>query len=110
MIENKRQWVMKRLWMDFASLAETRPDLSYCWISAYEQTGPRAAEGGFDLTMQAAAGVMSVTGDENGAPVKCGVPLSDFVSGLYGAYAIAAQLARVRAGGSGGRRRARMTT
>src|SRR3546814_20251646 len=77
---------------------------------SYGQTGPRAAEGGFDLTMQAAAGVMSVTDDENGAPVKCGVPLSDFVSGLYGAYAIAAQLARVRAGGSGGRRRARMTT
>src|SRR3546814_933976 len=76
-IENNRPGVMKRLGLDFASFAETRPELIYCSISAYGQTGPRAAEGGFDLTMQAAAGVMSVTGDENGAPVKCGVPLSD---------------------------------
>lgn len=100
-IENNRPGVMKRLGLDFARFAEARPDLVYCSISAYGQTGPRASEGGFDLTIQAAAGVMSVTGEEDGAPVKCGVPLSDFASGLYGAFAIAAQLARVRAGGPG---------
>jgi crotonobetainyl-CoA:carnitine CoA-transferase CaiB-like acyl-CoA transferase len=100
-IENNRPGVMKRLGLDFARFAETHPDLIYCSISAYGQTGPRASEGGFDLTIQAAAGVMSVTGEEDGAPVKCGVPLSDFASGLYGAFAIAAQLARVRAGGTG---------
>jgi crotonobetainyl-CoA:carnitine CoA-transferase CaiB-like acyl-CoA transferase len=73
----------------------------YCSISAYGQTGPRATEGGFDLTIQAAAGVMSVTGEPDGAPVKCGVPIADFASGLYGAYAIAAALAAVRNGAAG---------
>ncbi len=43
-----------------------------------------------------------MTGEAEGAPVKCGVPLSDFASGLYAAYAIAAKLAQVRAGGAGG--------
>jgi crotonobetainyl-CoA:carnitine CoA-transferase CaiB-like acyl-CoA transferase len=59
-------------------------------------------EGGFDLTMQAMSGIMSVTGEAEGDPAKCGVPVSDFSTGLYGAYAIAALLARVRGGGRGG--------
>ena len=67
-------------------------------MSAYGQSGPRAGEGGFDLTIQAAAGVMSVTGEPGGAPVKCGVPLADFASGLYAAFAIASALARVPGG------------
>lgn len=100
-VENNRPGVMRRLGLDFASFANIHPKLVYCSISAYGQTGPRANEGGFDLTIQAAAGVMSVTGEEDGAPVKCGVPLSDFATGLYAAFAIAAQLARVRAEGPG---------
>lgn len=100
-VENNRPGVMKRLGLDFASFADEHPNLVYCSISAYGQTGPRADEGGFDLTMQAAAGIMSVTGEPDGAPVKCGVPLSDFASGLYGAFAIAAQLTHIREGGRG---------
>ena len=73
----------------------------YCSISAYGQTGPRADQGGFDVTMQAASGLMSVTGEPGGAPVKCGVPVADFTAGLYGAFAIAAAIARVRSGGEG---------
>jgi crotonobetainyl-CoA:carnitine CoA-transferase CaiB-like acyl-CoA transferase len=92
---------MDRLDLGYASLSAQKPSLIYCSISAYGQSGPRASEGGFDLTIQAAAGVMSVTGEEEGAPVKCGVPISDFTSGLYGAYAIAAALASLRAGGTG---------
>jgi len=89
-IENNRPCVMDRLRLGYAHSAVDRPDLIYCSISAYGQTGPRADEGGFDLTIQAAAGVMSVTGESEGAPVKCGVPISDFASGLYAAFAIAA--------------------
>jgi len=77
------------------------PGLLYCSISAYGQAGPRSGVGGFDLTMQAAAGVMSVTGEADGAPVKCGVPLSDMCSGLYAAFAIVAVLRRVEKGGMG---------
>ncbi|KAA0180359.1 CaiB/BaiF CoA transferase family protein [Cupriavidus cauae] len=100
-VENNRPGVMDRLGLGYASLREDHPGLVYCSVSAYGQSGPRATEGGFDLTIQAAAGVMSVTGEPDGAPVKCGVPLADFASGLYGAFAIASALARVRAGGAG---------
>lgn len=100
-IENNRPGVMDRLGLGYADFAETHPKLLYCSISAFGQSGPRAGEGGFDLTIQAAAGVMSVTGEPGGAPVKCGVPISDFASGLYAAFAISAALARVRVGGRG---------
>jgi crotonobetainyl-CoA:carnitine CoA-transferase CaiB-like acyl-CoA transferase len=100
-VENNRPGVMDRLGLGYAQLRELHPRLVYCSISAFGQEGPRASEGGFDLTIQAAAGVMSVTGEEGGAPVKCGVPLSDFASGLYGAYAIAAALHAVRTGAPG---------
>ena len=100
-VENNRPGVMDRLGLGYAQLKQAHPRLVYCSISAFGQQGPRASEGGFDLTIQAAAGVMSVTGEEGGAPVKCGVPVSDFASGLYGAYAVAAALNAVRAGADG---------
>jgi len=100
-VENNRPGVMDRLGLGYRQLREQHPDLVYCSISAFGQSGPRSKEGGFDLTIQAAAGVMSVTGEEGGAPVKCGVPVSDFASGLYGAYAIASALMAVRAGAGG---------
>lgn len=102
LIENNRPGVMQRLGLGYDALSKHHPGLIYCSISAYGQNGPRASEGGFDLTIQAAAGVMSVTGEPDGAPVKCGVPISDFASGLYAAFAIATKLAHVRAGGQGG--------
>ncbi|MBK6980212.1 MAG: CoA transferase [Betaproteobacteria bacterium] len=102
LVENNRPGVMQRLGLGWDWFAARKPSLVYCSISAFGQSGPRAAEGGFDLTIQAASGVMSVTGEEGGAPVKCGVPVSDFAAGLYAAFSIAALLARVRAGGPGG--------
>ena len=101
LVENNRPGVMDRLGLGYAALSAEKPELLFCSISAYGQSGPRASEGGFDLTIQAAAGVMSVTGEPEGAPVKCGVPLSDFASGLYAAFSIASMLAHVRAGGRG---------
>lgn len=100
-VENNRPGVMQRLGLGYEQLRGEHPDLVYCSISAFGQTGPRSGEGGFDLTVQAASGIMSVTGDEDGAPVKCGVPVSDFASGLYGAYAISAALRAVQAGAGG---------
>ncbi len=100
-IENFRPGVMKRNGIDFETLSAIKPALIYCSISAFGQTGPRASEGGFDLTMQAMAGVMGVTGEPGGAPVKCGVPLCDFVSGLYGAFAVTAALRQLQSDGQG---------
>ncbi len=102
-LENFRPGVMARLGLGYEALASEKRSLVYCSISAFGQDGPRASEGGFDVTLQAIGGVMSVTGEPGGAPVKCGVPLSDFTAGLYAAYAIASALLRVRATGEGAR-------
>jgi formyl-CoA transferase len=100
-LENFRPGVMAKFGLDYASLAATKPALVYCSVSAFGQTGPRVAEGGFDMTVQAMSGVMSVTGEADGRPVKCGIPIADFTAGLYAAYSVAAVLSRVRAGGKG---------
>lgn len=101
-LENNRPGVMDRLGLGWESFRKDRPGLVYCSISAFGQTGPRATEGGFDVTVQAVSGIMSVTGEPGGAPVKAGVPMSDIGTGLYAAFAIASLLRRVQAGGEGG--------
>ncbi len=100
-IENNRPGVMDRLGIGYAQLAELNPALIYCSISAYGQSGPRSQEGGFDLTVQAMSGLMSITGEPGRPPVKCGVPVADFSAGLYGAFAIASALHAARATGKG---------
>ena len=92
---------MDRLGLGYEALKARNPRLVYCSISAYGQSGPRAQEGGFDLTIQAMSGIMSVTGEAGGEPVKCGVPLADFSAGLYGAFAIASALRAAQASGQG---------
>ncbi|HXS52434.1 MAG TPA: CoA transferase [Usitatibacter sp.] len=101
LVENNRPGVMERLGLGYASLQRENPKLVYCSVSAFGQEGPRSEEGGFDLTIQAMAGVMSVTGEPGGEPVKCGVPLSDFCAGLYAAYAVASALREVARTGKG---------
>lgn len=100
-IENYRPGIMVRYGLDHTSLAAIKPALVYCSISAFGQSGPRSSEGGFDLTIQAMAGVMSVTGEPDGGPVKCGVPISDFVAGLYGALYVVAALRKAEKIGHG---------
>ncbi|MEY4645669.1 MAG: hypothetical protein RLZZ596_2500 [Pseudomonadota bacterium] len=101
LIENNRPGVMQRLGLGYEAMHALNPALIYCSISAYGQSGPRAQEGGFDVTIQAVSGIMSVTGEAQGAPVKCGVPVADFTAGLYGAMSICAQLRRVAETGQG---------
>jgi crotonobetainyl-CoA:carnitine CoA-transferase CaiB-like acyl-CoA transferase len=71
-------------------------------VSAYGQTGPRAKEGGFDMTLQAMSGAMSVTGDADGRPAKCGIPIADFTTGLYAAFSVVASLHKVARRQDGG--------
>src|SRR5690606_27485667 len=101
LIENNRPGVMERLGLGYETLKAINPRLVYCSISAYGQTGPRAQEGGFDLTMQAMSGIMSVTGTADGPPVKCGVPISDFATGLYAAFSIVSALRQAESTGEG---------
>ncbi|MGH7555361.1 MAG: CaiB/BaiF CoA transferase family protein [Longimicrobiales bacterium] len=98
-IENFRPGVTKKLGIDYGTLAKIKPDLIYASISGFGQTGPYADRPGFDLIAQAMSGVMSVTGEPGGNPVKCGIPISDLGAGLYCAVAIlAAFIHRSRTG------------
>ena len=100
-IENFRPGVLGRLGLGYEDLKAVNPRLVYCSISGYGQTGPYASKGAFDVTVQGMSGLMSVTGEEGGAPVKCGVPVGDFCAGLYAAYTITAALMQARATGQG---------
>lgn len=101
LIENNRPGVMDRLGVGYSTLKTLNPKLVMASISAYGQTGPRAAEGGFDLTVQAMSGIMSVTGEAGGEPVKCGVPLADFSAGLYAAFSVVCALRLAQASSLG---------
>lgn len=101
LLENNRPGVMDRLGLGYSDLRVLNPRLVYCSISAYGQSGPRSQEGGFDLTIQAMSGIMSVTGEPGGNPVKCGVPLADFSAGLYAGFSILAALRHAQATGQG---------
>jgi succinate--hydroxymethylglutarate CoA-transferase len=99
LIENFRPGVLRRLGLGYEALSQTNPGLVYCSLSGCGQSGPYATKGAFDVTVQAMSGLMSVTGEEGGAPVKCGVPVGDFCAGLYGAFCVlACILERQRSG------------
>lgn len=89
-IENYRPGVLDRLGVGFKDVAKLRKTIIYCSISGYGQTGRDAKKGAFDVVVQGASGLMSVTGDATSSPAKCGVPVGDFTAGLYAAYSILA--------------------
>jgi len=99
LVENYRPGVMKSLGFGYDALAKEHPRLIYASISGYGQTGPARQKGGFDLIAQGVSGIMSVTGDPDGPPVKAGVPLTDLGAGLFSVVGILAALeARHRTG------------
>jgi len=87
--------------LGYDDLKERRPDLIYCSISGFGQTGPEAARPGYDLMAQARGGVMSITGQPDGPPTKVGVAVADIVCGLYAACAILAALRHRERSGAG---------
>lgn len=89
-IENFRPGVVKRLGIDYATLSRGRPGLIYASISGFGQTGPYADRPGYDLIVQAMAGVMSITGQPGGEPIKSGLPIADLGAGLFAAIGILA--------------------
>lgn len=91
-IENSRPGAMRRLGLDYAELSADHPSLIYASISGYGQTGPASAKGGFDLVAQGISGLMSVTGEPDGPPVKIGVPVTDLGAGLFALTGILAAL------------------
>jgi crotonobetainyl-CoA:carnitine CoA-transferase CaiB-like acyl-CoA transferase len=106
-VENARPGSLDRLGFSDEALGALRPELVHLAITGYGRTGPAAARPGYDFVIQAASGLMSITGDGDAAgghPTKVGVAISDVVTGLYGVVGIlAAVLARTRDGGAGQR-------
>ena len=101
LIENYRPGVLSRLGLGYDDLNAVNPKMIYCSISGYGQTGPYASKGAFDVTVQAIAGIMSVTGEPGEPPVKCGVPIGDFCAGLYAGFSILAMLRKAEQTGQG---------
>ena len=91
-VENARPGVMDRMGLGYSDLRRVNPGLVYASISGYGQTGPHGSRGGFDLVAQGVAGIMSVTGEPGGPPVKAGIPLTDLGAGLFAAIGILAAL------------------
>ena len=98
-VESFRPDVTRRLGVDYATVSAANPRIIYASISGFGQTGPYADRPGFDLIAQGMSGIMSVTGEPGGAPVKCGVPIADLAVGLFAVNGIlAALVARGRTG------------
>ena len=92
LIENFKVGGLKKYGLDYASLADDHPSLIYCSISGFGQTGPNAHRPGYDLLAQAFGGIMSLTGEPGGEPIKVGVGIADVVCGLYASTAILAAI------------------
>ena len=101
LIENYRPGVLNKLGLGYDDLKRINKKLIYCSISGYGQSGPYSDKGAFDVTVQAVSGIMSVTGEKDSSPVKCGVPIGDFCTGLYASYTIMAMLRNVEKNGKG---------
>ena len=86
--ENYRRGALDRLGLGYAALQALNPALIYCSISGYGRSGPDADKGGFDLIAQGVSGLMSITGQPGGAPVKVGSPVTDLNAGLLATVGI----------------------
>lgn len=100
-VENYRVGVTAKLGVDYETLSKINPKLVYCSISGYGQTGPYATRGGFDLVAQAATGLMSMTGEPGGRPLKSGIAVYDIGAGLTAVYSILAAYIHRLATGEG---------
>ena len=103
LLENFRVGTMGRYGLDPDDLLAANPRLIICSISAFGQSGKRAAEPGYDAMIQASGGLMSITGpeDEAGGPQKVGVAVADIMAGMYAATAVLAALQARESTGEG---------
>ena len=107
LIENYKVGGLKKYGLDYSAMKDEFPDLIYCSISGFGQTGPKSHRLGYDFMIQAMGGIMSVTGEPDGSPMKVGVGIADVMCGMYAAVSILAavrhrdQSGNSAAGGNG---------
>ncbi|WOH36726.1 CaiB/BaiF CoA-transferase family protein [Thalassotalea fonticola] len=92
LIENYKVGGLTKYGLNYAQLKEINPKLVYCSITGFGQTGPSAHKAGYDAMIQGEGGLMSLTGEPEGEPMKVGVALVDVMTGLYSANAVLAAL------------------
>ncbi|MBV1694457.1 MAG: CoA transferase [Hyphomicrobiales bacterium] len=102
-VENFRPGTMERLGLGYVELCKLNPRLIYCGISGFGLTGAEAERPGYDLIVQGESGVMDITGEADGPPMKVGTSIADLVTGLYAAQAVLAALHQRERTGTGGR-------
>ncbi|MEK7265584.1 MAG: CaiB/BaiF CoA-transferase family protein [Pseudomonadota bacterium] len=104
-VENFKVGGLKKYGLDFESLSKLNPQLVYCSITGFGQSGPYAPRAGYDYMIQAMGGLMSVTGQPDGAaggePMKVGVAVADLFAGMYAATSILAALRHAERTGEG---------
>ena len=92
LVENFKVGGLKKYGLDYETLKVINPKLIYCSITGFGQTGPYANRAGYDFMIQGMAGVMSITGEPDGQPMKIGVAFSDVFAGLHAVIGIQAAL------------------
>ena len=100
-IENYKSGDLARYGLDYAALSTIKPDIVFCSITGFGQTGPNAHRPGYDFVIQGMAGFMSVTGTPDGEPLRAGLAVADLTTGMYSALAILAALRHRDATGQG---------
>jgi crotonobetainyl-CoA:carnitine CoA-transferase CaiB-like acyl-CoA transferase len=98
---NLRGDLTEKLGLDYATLGALNPRVVCCSLSGFGRTGPRRDEPAYDYLLQAYAGFMSVTGEPEAAPTKCGISIVDFSGGILAALALMIGLYRARTTGEG---------
>ena len=101
LVENYRLGTLDKLGLGYDVLHALNPRLVYCAVTGYGRTGPDADKGGFDLIAQGVSGLMSVTGQPGGEPVKAGSPVADINAGILAALGVVSALLRRATTGRG---------
>lgn len=100
-VQNFRPGVVERLGLDYESIRAVRPGIIYCSISGFGKSPPYGGMAGVDLVVQAMGGMMSVTGETEGPPVRPGYPVADMGAGMWAAIGILGAYARREKTGEG---------
>lgn len=93
-VENFRPGTAERIGVDYDTIESHNEDIIYCTISAFGETGPWSDRPGYDLLVQGMSGIMSVTGEPDGQPVKVGLPQTDLITAMWSAFGIVNALYR----------------
>ncbi len=101
LVENFKVGGLKKYGLDYDAIKELNPRLVYCSITGFGQTGPYADRGGYDFVAQGMGGFMSITGEQDGGPLRAGVAIADLSTGMYATVSIMMALRHAERTGEG---------